>query len=112
MVPSPKMCNRFLPSKENNPHRLCTVCRGKTYDIEDLCEDCHNWPDEKCCCVGEYLAKLSAQREKKHGRKAKASSSFFFFQDSPLLCLPLCVSCHPYCVQVQKPWLRRLWCAG
>ena len=48
MVPSPcqfpgvagKMCNRFLPSKENDPHRLCTVCRGKTCDIEDHCEDC------------------------------------------------------------------------
>ena len=50
-----------------------TARQGKTYEIEDCCEDCYDQPDKKCCRVGEYLAKLSAQRE----RKGNASSSSF-----------------------------------
>ena len=83
MVPSPrqcpgeagKVCNCFLPAKENDPHGLCTGCRGKICDIEDSCEDCHDWFDEKCRRVDEYLATLPAQCKKEHERKAKASSS-------------------------------------
>ena len=82
-----KVCNRFLPTKKNDPHRLCTACRGKTCDIEDHCEDCRDWLDEKCRRLGEYLAKLSAQHEKKHKRKAKSSSSSFsgFSSSMPVL---------------------------
>ena len=83
MVPSPhqcsgvpgKVCNLFLPAMGNDPHCLCTSYRGKTCDIEDRCEDCHDWFGEKCRCVGEYIANLSAQREKKRERKAKTYSS-------------------------------------
>ena len=60
-----KVCNRFLQVKENVPCHLCTSCQGKTSVLEDRCEDCHDWSDEKCFCVGEYLTKLSAQCEKK-----------------------------------------------
>ena len=69
MVPSPhqcpgvawKVCSCFLSTKENDPHLLCTSCRGKACVLEDRCEDCHDWSDEKCLCVREYLVKLSAQ---------------------------------------------------
>ena len=47
-------------------------------NLEDCCEHCHDWPDEKCHRIGEYLAKLSSQHKKKHERKAKAFSSSFF----------------------------------
>ena len=86
MVPSPcqyssvsgKVCNRFLPARDNDQHRLCTSCRGKSCSISDHCKDCCDWLDEKWFRVGEYLARLSVQREKKE-RNAKASFSFFFF---------------------------------
>ena len=77
-------------TKENDPHRLCTSCHGKTCSLDDGCEECHDLSDERCQHVGECMAKLLVQREKKHERMAKASSSSFssfFF----LKCLsPLC----------------------
>ena len=94
-----KVCNCFLLVTGNNSHRLCTACRGKTYDIEDCCEDCHGWPDEKSCRVGEYLAKLSAQHEKKRGKKAKVSSSSFS-GFSPSMHVPLCNLPSPVCTGV------------
>ena len=80
MVPSPrqclghsgKVCNRFLPSRDSDPYCLCTSCRGKVCIIWDICKDCHDWPDEKCHRVGEYIAKLSVQRERKKERQMKA----------------------------------------
>ena len=65
-----------------------TSCRGKSCSIGDRCEDCHDWSDEKCRHVSEYLAKFSVQREKE--RKAKASSSSSFFGLSlPNACSPI-----------------------
>ena len=71
------MCNRFLPSRENNPHRLCVACRGKSCRSDDRCEECHDWSDDHCGRVSKYMNKLSLQREKRRNRKAKASSSSF-----------------------------------
>ena len=97
MVPSPcqcpglteKVCNCFLPAKDNDPHCFCTLYRGKTCALEDGCDECHDWPDKRCIRVGEYMAKLSLQRE----RRAEASySSLLGF---PLPCLFPCVSCIP-----------------
>ena len=42
MVPLPrqcpgvsgKVCNCFQPAEDNDPHRLCTLCRDKTCDVE------------------------------------------------------------------------------
>ena len=97
MVPSPhkcpgvegKVCNRFLPTKDNDPHRFFTSCRGKTWGLNDHCEECHDWSDKRCLCVSEYMNKMSAQHEKKHERKAKASSSSFL-GFSPAMPVPLC----------------------
>ena len=66
----------FLPSKENDFHCFCGACLGKSCKLDDRCEECHNWSYDHCNRVSEYLHKLSLQREKKHERKAKASSSF------------------------------------
>ena len=46
MVPLPhqcpcvsgKVCIRILSPKDNDPHRLCTSCRGKRCSISDCCE--------------------------------------------------------------------------
>ena len=84
-----KVCNCFLPSEENNPHRLCVVCRGKSCRSDDCCEDCHNWRDNHCNWVSDYMTRLSLQQEKKHERKAKASSSSFS-GFSPSMPVPLC----------------------
>ena len=70
--------------------------RHKTCDVEDLCEGCHDWSDDKCRQVGEYLVKLSAQREKKLERKVKASSSSFLGFSPPML-VPLCNLPFPLC---------------
>ena len=103
MVPSPrqcpgnfgKVCNHFLPSRDNDPHRLCTSCRGKVFSIGDRCEDCYDWSDDKWHRVGEYLAKLSVQHERKKERQAEAtSSSFSGF--SPSVPVPLCQLQSPY----------------
>ena len=56
-----KECNRFLLAKDNNPHCLCTSRCGKTCSLDDRFEECHDWSDECCQLVGEYMAKLSMQ---------------------------------------------------
>ena len=71
------VCNGFLLAKDNDPHCLCTSCRGKTCGLNDHCEECHDWSDERCLRVGEYCTWLTCQCnvKKKRERKAKASSS-------------------------------------
>ena len=81
-----KVCNRFLPRKENDPHRLCVACHGKSCMIDYHCEDCHDWSDDHCKRVSDYMHKLSLQRE----RKTKASSSSSFSGFLPLMRVPLC----------------------
>ena len=84
MVSSPRqcpgvegmVCNRFLPSKENNTPCLCVTCRGKSCNLDDRCEECHDGPDYRCKRVSEYMVKLSLQCEMCE-RQAKASSSSF-----------------------------------
>ena len=73
-----KVCGRFLPAKDHDPHRLCVTCRGKSCNVDDQCVECHEWSEERCREVAAYAVKLSAQREKKKERKAKSSSSVFF----------------------------------
>ena len=70
------MCNTFLPAKDDIPHRLCTSCLGKMCSLDNHYEECHDWFDECCQRIGEYIAKLSVQREKCK-RKAEASSASF-----------------------------------
>ena len=78
-----KVCNRFLPSEENNPHRLCIACRGKSCTID--------WSDDHYSRVSDYMHKFSLQWKKKHEWKAKASSSSSSFLDfSPSMLVPLC----------------------
>ena len=104
MVPLPrqcpgvagKVCNHFLPAKENDPHRLCTASLGKTCDIEDCCEDCHDWPDEKCHCLGEYSILLSCQPSVRERLRPLPLP----FQGTPPQCLSPCITYHPKCVQV------------
>ena len=78
-------------TKENDPHRLCTSCHGKTCSLDDGCEECHDLSDERCQHVGECMAKLLVQREKKHERIAKASSSSFSGCFSCSACPPVSV---------------------
>ena len=120
MVPSPcqcpgfsgKVCNCFLQAKDNDLHRHCTTCRGKTCDIEDRCEDCQDWSDEKCRRVGEYLAKLSAQHEKKHERKGKVySSSSSFLGFFPSMPVPLCNLPSPVCSGIVTTTLSLAACS-
>ena len=87
-----EVCSRFLPSKENDPYRLCVACRVKSCKIDDRCEECHNWSDDCCIRVSDYMHKLSLQREKKCERKAMASSLPLFFSSgfSSLMLIPLC----------------------
>ena len=85
-----KVCNWFLPSRENDPHHLCVACRGKSCRSDDCCEECHDWIDDCCNRVSDYIDKLSLQQEKKRERKAKASSSSSSFSGfSPSMPLPL-----------------------
>ena len=95
MVPSPrkcpgvegKVCERFLPAKDHNPHRLCVTCRGKSC-IDNWCAEFHEWSEEHCRDVAAYAVKLSVQCEKKKEGKAKSwSSSFYGF--SPTMPVPL-----------------------
>ena len=76
-----KVCGRFLPSKEHDPHRLCIACRGKSSTSDD-------WPDERCRHVADYVEKLSLQHERKKVRKTKSSSSSFY-GFSPSMRFPL-----------------------
>ena len=62
------------------------------YTIRDRCEDCYNWSDEKWHRVGEYLAKLSVQREQKRAKAVSSSFSGF----SPSMPMPLCQLTFPY----------------
>ena len=87
MVPSPhqypsnvvKVCNLFLPARDNNPHRLCTSCRGKTCNIGNRCEDCHDWMDELWHYVDKYRTKLCLQQDREKERRVKATSSYSFW---------------------------------
>ena len=67
-----KVCNRFLPARDKDPHRLCSSCRGKVCSISDRCGDCRDWDDEMWTKVGEYHAKLALLGERKKERKVKA----------------------------------------
>ena len=84
-----KVCNRSLPSKENDPHHLGDSCLGNSCRSDDHCVECHDWSDDRCNCLANYMAKLSLHREKKCERKAKAFSSSFsgFLLSMPV---PLC----------------------
>ena len=79
-----KVCNRILPSKDNDPHHLCCSCHGKTCSLDGRCEECHDWSDDGCQHVCEYMLKLSLQRERK--AKASSSSSFSVFFCHQWLC--------------------------
>ena len=84
-----KVCDRVLPSMENDPHRLCVSCLGKSCKIDDCCEEYHDWSDDCCTRVSDYIHKLSWQRETRRERKDKASSSSFS-GFSPLMPVRLC----------------------
>ena len=53
-----KVCYHFLLPKENDPHHLCVTCCGKTCKNDIRCEACHDWSDDHCNCVADYMAKL------------------------------------------------------
>ena len=72
-----KVCNQFLPSKENNPQCLCVACCGKICKYDDCCEECHDWSDDRCNHISDYMEKLPLQCERKRKQRAKASSSSF-----------------------------------
>ena len=80
-----KVCNCFLPSKENDPDRLCVACRGKAYKYDNRCKECHDWSDDRCNRISDYMKTLLLQYEKKRERKAKASSSSSGFSPSMLV---------------------------
>ena len=61
----------------------CVLWKFCTYD--DHYEECHDWPDEWCSRVADYIEKLSLQRERKE-RKTKSSS---FSSSSLFWLLPL-----------------------
>ena len=81
-----RVCNRFLPAVDKNPHSLCTACRGKECNTDNLCGECYMWSK-----VSVYRIKLASQREKKERKgKVAAASSFSGFSSSmpvPLKCL-------------------------
>ena len=52
-------------------------CRGKSCHLDDRCDECHDWSEERCRDVAVYADKLSVQPEKKKERKVKSSSSSF-----------------------------------
>ena len=80
-----KVCTRFLPAKDKDPHLLCTNCRHKECNAEDLCGECHNWSDEMWIKVIDFISKLAAQREKKEERKVKSSSLSGFLSSKSIL---------------------------
>ena len=82
-----EVCNQCLPSKEHDCHRLCVACRDKSCKSDDWCEECHNWLDDHCSRVSDYLEKLLLQQEKKRERKTKSYCSFSGF--SPSMPVPL-----------------------
>ena len=60
-------------------------------NIDNQCEDCHDWGDDMWNRVGEYHAKLPLQWERKKERKAKAASSSSSFSGfSHSVPVPLC----------------------
>ena len=59
--------------------------------VDDRFEECHDWSDDCCNRISDYMHKLSSQREKNHKRKIKVSSSSSSFSDfSPSMSVPLC----------------------
>ena len=86
-----KVCGWFLPSKEYDPHRLYVACRGKSCTPDDRCEERHEWSNERCKSVVDYVEKLTVQRERKKERTTKSSSSFSGFSPSMPITL---VGCH------------------
>ena len=40
-----KVCNCFLPTRDKDPHFLCTSCSVKECNDDDFCTDCHDWGD-------------------------------------------------------------------
>ena len=47
-----KVCYCFLLARDNDPHQFCTFCQGKTCNINDRCEECHDWTDDMWYRVG------------------------------------------------------------
>ena len=80
------MCEIFT-LKEHDPHRLYIACRGKSCTPDDRYDECHEWSDERCKRVADYVEKLSLQHKRKKERKTKSSSSFSGF--SPSMLVPL-----------------------
>ena len=48
-----------------------------------MCEECHEWTDERCKSVADYVKKLYLQRKRKKERKTKSSSSSSFSSFPP-----------------------------
>ena len=75
----------FCPPKSTTPI-VCVLCVGGNLALMMIkCEECHEWTDEHCKSVADYVEKLSLQCERKE-RKTK-SSSFSGF--SPSMLVPL-----------------------
>ena len=69
-------------------HINCVMCHGMSCKIDNRCEECHDWSDDRFTRVSDYMHELLLQREKKHIRKAKAYSSSFSFFFCPRCQLP------------------------
>ena len=82
-------CNRFLSSKENDPHRLCVAFHGKSCRSYDRCEEYHDWSDVRCNRVRDNMDKLSLQLEKRERKVKDSSSSSSFSGFSPSMLVPL-----------------------
>ena len=81
-------------------------------NIGDHCKNCHDWSDEKWHSVGEYLAELSVQHDRKKRRQAKASSSSSFSGFSPFMPVPLCHITSPFDASVVTTTPLSSVCAG
>ena len=91
------------------------ACCGKTCNLDDRCEEFHDWPDDRCKRVSGYVIKLPLQQKKKRERKAKTSSSSFsafcFNACTPVsaafACCYRCRYHHPFIYSVCGDFLGR-----
>ena len=67
-------CPSRMPSFAFDNHTLCTKCRNQVCDMELVCDECRDWPPQKCKVFVNYNNSLRARREYKQ-RKARLAGA-------------------------------------
>ena len=68
-------CAARMSCREYDPHVICTACRGKTCTVNDRCDLCSSWPEDKMKAYVKHQARLKSKRDHKKKKSKPVQSA-------------------------------------